>query len=129
MEYLDAPMREADLLIHFHEHGYIDVVVAVELGEIIDNDLDGFDDILCDRIGSILLSNLKYEVVGNKSNILYIRVQCDASNIDLDTHDWTVDECKRYIHYVYGSDIVKESCVLDNDVNGWRNYVMTLVYG
>lgn len=130
MEYLDAPMRQVDLLIAAHEsetQDQIDVVVEVELVEIVDNDLEGFLDILADRVGNPLISNISYEVVGNKSNALYIRVQADTSEVIIDTSDWTIDECQHYLDFK-GVDLDTVE-VDDDDVDGWRNYVMNQTNG
>lgn len=80
--------------------GGITVVVNIDLSEIIDNDLDGLNDIMSERAtGSVLLTDIGYSVVGHEGDTLLIRVtgHLDDENTeevvaaDLPLRDFEVD--------------------------------------
>lgn len=51
------------------------VSIQVELSEIIDVDFEGFLDLICERAGFGLLTELEYRVVGAKHGGIVIEVQ------------------------------------------------------
>ena len=65
---------------------FITGIVPVDLSEIIDNDLEGFLDIISEKLVSNgLLMDISYRVVGNLGNTLYLEVSGDISQAyDLD---------------------------------------------
>lgn len=72
--------------------GYITGVVAVDLSDVIDNDLEGFLDLISYKMtGTELLMDITYNVVGHEEDMLFIRVRGDVSNIvdceDDDSYD------------------------------------------
>jgi hypothetical protein len=76
----DKPLTKAQLKDLSDPSGWIDdVVVPVELSEIIDNDLEGFLDIIGERVGSPLMQNIGYHVVGHNDNTLHLEVHGDVS--------------------------------------------------
>lgn len=63
--------------------GYVSGEVAVELNEIINSDLEGFLDLISDKlVGSVLLSDISYEASGvSGTGQLVIRVTGDPSDL------------------------------------------------
>lgn len=62
--------------------GYITGVVAVDLSDIIDTDLEGFLDLISYKMTDTdLLMDITYNVVGNEEDMLFIKVRGDVSNI------------------------------------------------
>lgn len=58
---------------------FLEGVVSVDLSEVVDADLEGFLNILSERLtGSVLLENFSYLAVGAAENTLHIRVCGDA---------------------------------------------------
>jgi hypothetical protein len=62
---------------------FVTGVVAVDLNDIIDNDLDGFMDHLSELLtGTEILMNIDYDVVGyEEHNVLHIKVSGDVSAV------------------------------------------------
>lgn len=84
-------------------NGFISAVVEMDLSEFISRDLEGVLDLLCEQLsGSILMSNIRYEVVRNTGNTLFVRVtaQPDPGEVtfieeqDLPEIDWDVQICR-----------------------------------
>ncbi|WCK57417.1 hypothetical protein PP175_25455 (plasmid) [Aneurinibacillus sp. Ricciae_BoGa-3] len=68
---------------------YIEGVVAVALSEIIERDFEGFLDLVSEAlVGSSLLMNVNYSVVGNQDEYtVLINVSGDVSSIVRDKQD------------------------------------------
>lgn len=76
------PLTHRQLVEMFNdsEDGFISVDVEVELNAIIDDDLEGFLDLLCELVGSPFLQNIDYQVSGYAGdNMIIITVTADAS--------------------------------------------------
>jgi hypothetical protein len=57
-------------------------VIAVDIHEFINNDLESFLDLISERLtGSPLLSDLDYKILGNKGDDIFLKVTGDASLI------------------------------------------------
>lgn len=70
---------------------YIEVVVEVSLSQLIDNDLDGFLDLMGEKaVGSVLLQDIQYKLVAGHEDVAYIQVSGDVSGI-IDFEDDGVD--------------------------------------
>lgn len=87
--YTMEQMKEA---LRGEGEGYIEGVVAVDLSDVIDNDLEGFLDLISYKMtGTELLMDITYNVVGHEEDMLFIRVRGDVSNIvdceDDDSYD------------------------------------------
>lgn len=62
---LDEPLTHDEVLKLADKNGYVTGVVRVEFSEVIENDVEGFLDILSERLlETDLLSELSYQVVG-----------------------------------------------------------------
>ena len=63
-----------------NENGYIEGKVMVHLSDIIDNDLEGFLDLLSEKlIGSPLLMDINYDVVDSTAEVcIIIKVRGDV---------------------------------------------------
>lgn len=48
--------------------------VEVTLDEVINNDFEGFLDILAERFGNTLLQDIKYKVIKNEGDTIFIEV-------------------------------------------------------
>lgn len=58
------------------ENNLVDGVIAVHLANIIDNDLEGFLDLISKKmIGTLLLMVVQYRVVGHMGDVLYLYVE------------------------------------------------------
>ena len=66
-----------------NENGYIEGKVMVHLSDIIDNDLEGFLDLLSEKlIGSPLLMDINYDVVDSTAEVcIIIKVRGDVPEI------------------------------------------------
>lgn len=62
---------------------YVEGYVMVHISDLIDNNLEGFLDIISEKlVGSDLLMDINYEIVGyRESNTLILKVSGDVSNI------------------------------------------------
>ena len=56
-----------------------DIVVPIDLSDVIDNDLEGFNDLICEAVGSQLMQSISWHVVGHDDNTLHIEVHGDVS--------------------------------------------------
>jgi hypothetical protein len=64
------------------KNAYIKGVVAVDLSDAIDNDLEGWLDLLSEKLtDSPLLMDTNYEVVGHQGDTLHLQVTGDASQV------------------------------------------------
>lgn len=80
MSTLTAPLTHDELAALADEDGFIEVNVLVNLDEIIDNDLEGLLDILCERVGASLLMDINYSIVkAEDSHTLVIAVNGDVT--------------------------------------------------
>lgn len=74
-----------DQIIKFKDDdNYITGLVRVYLAEIIDNDLEGFLDLISEKLtGSTLLMDIEYRVVGHESanDLILLEVSGDVSSI------------------------------------------------
>ena len=88
MEYLTKPMTVEEMKKNMNNDCFIKGNVAINLSDAIDNDLEGFLDILSENLtGSPLLMDISYKVVGcEDGDMLIIEVIGDVSNI-LDSED------------------------------------------
>lgn len=79
-EPLSAPLTKEQIKARADDDNYIEGVVALKLEELIYNDPAGFLDILSERlVGTSLLMDIQYDVVGHDGNILHIKVAGDVS--------------------------------------------------
>lgn len=81
MNVLTQALTHKEIKRRMDEDKYIKGVVAVELSEIIDNDFEGFLDILSERLlHSANLMDINYSVVGHADDsTLHILVSGDVS--------------------------------------------------
>ena len=82
--YLARNMKSAEEIIASRdENNYVEGYVQVHVSTLIDNDLEGFLDIISEElIGSDLLMDINYEVVGvEEGNELIIKVTGDVSGV------------------------------------------------
>lgn len=61
---------------------YTSTLVTVDLSEVIDNDLEGFLDLLAERSGHPLLMDITYTLVSASDGALYLTVSGDTSAED-----------------------------------------------
>lgn len=101
----EEPMTNADCHTFCNKDGWLTGVVAVELSDIIENDFEGFLDILGEKIGFPLLSNITYKVVGfQQDDVLLIQVEGDTSESEPDFDEWSIEECMKFIDVQCGLD-------------------------
>lgn len=83
MEYLTKPMTYEEIKENMDDNCFIKGNIVINLSEIIDNDFEGFLDIISNRlVGSPLLMDINYNVVGcENGDVLIIQVRGDVSNI------------------------------------------------
>ena len=84
-EVLEKPLTKKQMKKQIADgtNSYVSGVVAVDLSDFIDNDLEGVLDLLSDRLtGSPLLSDINYEVVGHEGSTLHVRVNGDVGLIE-----------------------------------------------
>lgn len=64
------------------ENGIIEGVISIDIHEFINNDLEGFLDLISERLtGSILLNGSDYQMIGSKGDDVFLKVTGDASLI------------------------------------------------
>jgi len=81
---LEEPLSVAEMkrMIEGKEDTYVEGVVVVDLSDIIDNDLEGFLDIISEKLcNSPLLMDSDYSIVGHTANSLLVKVTGDVSGI------------------------------------------------
>jgi len=79
---LSKPLTLEQLKEQADEDNYVSGVVLVDLSDAIDNDLEGWLDLLSEKLtGSPLLMDINYRVVGQRDNELKIEVTGDVSGI------------------------------------------------
>lgn len=144
---LDEPLTHDDVLKLADKNGYITGVVRVALSEVIENDIEGFLDILSERLlETDMLSELSYRIVGvedgrtllvevyghveeldaesRESYIYDVSIQEDANS---DPHEYrvegsTIDQCKAAF-----DDIILQSIELDGLSEGAVLHVKTVL--
>lgn len=77
------PLSKEKMMQNKNENGYIEGKVMVHLSDIIDNDLEGFLDLLSEKlIGSPLLMDINYDVVDSTAEVcIIIKVRGDVPEI------------------------------------------------
>lgn len=80
---LDGPLSPAALAAAADDDGWVSGVVRIDLGDLIDTDLDGALDLFSEALtDSPLLMQVTYAVVGHADgDVLHVRVSGDASQI------------------------------------------------
>ena len=64
------------------ENGMVEGVISVDIHEFINNDLEGFLDLISERLtGSTLLNGSDYQMIGSKGDDVFLKVTGDASLI------------------------------------------------
>ena len=83
---MEQPCTAAEILKNLDDDGQISGVVGISLDDIIENDMEGFDDILTERLVGLncCLSEISYDVVGVEpdENFLHIRVSGYVDDVD-----------------------------------------------
>lgn len=82
LKILDKPLskRQIKAQAKLDPHGYVSGVVRVRLSDVIDRDLESFLDLLGDKlVGSALLMDIRYEIVGGKGDEVFLRVTGDPT--------------------------------------------------
>jgi len=75
------PPTSEELLRQVDAEGWIEGVVAVDLSDVIANDLEGFLDILSEQLTDTpLLQDISWEVVGQYGDELHLYVTGDATS-------------------------------------------------
>ena len=78
---MEQPYTAAEILKNLDDDGQISGVVGISLDDIIENDMEGFDDL----VGlNCCLSEISYDVVGVEpdENFLHIRVSGYVDDVD-----------------------------------------------
>lgn len=79
---LAKPLTLREIMSHKTEDDYIEGVIAVDIEDLINNDLEGVLDMLSEQLtNSYLLMSMGYEVVGHEGNTLHMKVWGDVSMI------------------------------------------------
>ena len=84
------PMRSAeDVIAARDENNYVEGFISIHISTMIDNDLEGFLDIISEElVGSNLLMDINYDVVGlEDDNMIILKVRGDASEICSDDEE------------------------------------------
>lgn len=83
MNVLKKPMTIEEIKQNKDENNYVEGIIPVSLSNIIDNDLEGFLDIISeDLVGRPTLMDVNYSVVGHQDEwTVLIKVSGDASQI------------------------------------------------
>lgn len=83
MSYLLRPYTKEEIRLNLDDDGYISGEVAVSLNEIIHTDLEGFLDLISERlVGTSLLADISYELSDSSgSGNLVIKVTGDPSDL------------------------------------------------
>lgn len=81
---LSEPLTHDEVLKLADKNGYITGVVRVEFSEVIENDIDGFLDILSERLlETDLLSELSCQIVGvENGNMLLVEVYGHVEDLE-----------------------------------------------
>lgn len=79
---LTRPLTEGEILQRADSDNCIEGVVPIDLEFIIDSDLEAFlDDLSVSLVGSELLMDIQYGIVGFEGEELHIKVRGDASEV------------------------------------------------
>jgi hypothetical protein len=76
----EKPLTKEQLKELADPSGWVDdIIVPIALNDIIDADIEGFNDLICEAVGSPLMQNISYHVMGHDDNVLHIEVHGDVS--------------------------------------------------
>lgn len=78
------PLTAAEVKERVDENKYIRGVVAVDVGDIIEGDIETLNDLACERLvreGGYKLQSISYRIVGYSGDDLHILVMADASEL------------------------------------------------
>lgn len=80
---LEKPYTEEEIKTKADENNRIEGVIKIEMAQIIHSDMEEFLDILSEKlVGSCLLSDISYKIVGHESDyVLLLSVSGDISEI------------------------------------------------
>lgn len=82
MKVISEPLTVKEMKRRSDANGYLVGVVAIDLSDAIDNDLEGWLDILSEKLtGSPLLMDISYGVVGHDGDELHVKVTGDISQV------------------------------------------------
>lgn len=83
---MERPYREDEIKACMDENGMITGIVRMELSDLIDNDFEGFLDILSEKlIDGLSLMGIAYKIVGFEGdNVLHLKV---TGQVELDDSD------------------------------------------
>ncbi len=83
MSHLLRPYTNEEIQLNLDHGGYISGEVAVRLNDIIHTDLEGFLDLISEKlVGSSLLADISYEVSGvSESGDIVVKVTGDPSDV------------------------------------------------
>lgn len=82
LEVLDNPLTIEEMKSQMISNNKVKGIVAISVSDMIDNDLEGFLDILSETlVGNPCLMDINYNLVATKDGIIYIEVIGDASEI------------------------------------------------
>lgn len=77
---LKKPLGKSQIMARMDRDGYIKGVVAVDLEDVIDGDREAFLNVISTKlVGSDLLMDISYRLVGQRDDVLYIEVIGDPS--------------------------------------------------
>lgn len=80
MEVLMQPFSTEEIMVKKDENNYIEGVIRIDLSDAIDNDSEGFLDLISEKlVNSSLLMDINYEIVGSMHSSLLLQVSGDVS--------------------------------------------------
>jgi len=121
---IEKPLTDHELWMAITKQLAITVTVYVDLDEIVGLDLEGFLNLLCDKVGSRYFSDFTYEVSGVVNGTLLIEISGFIAD-DPQVDEWTIDQCKAF-YARCGRD--PNNCVPDGpELEWWRDLVLKSV--
>lgn len=78
----DEPMTRKEILEKRDENGFVEGVVPVSLSDAIDNDLEGFLDLISEKlVGDASLLDISYASVGSRGTEILVSVTGDVTDV------------------------------------------------
>lgn len=82
MTIYEEPMTRKEILAKRDEDGFVEGVVPVSLSDAIDNDLEGFLDLISEKlVGSASLLDISYASVGSRGTEILVSVTGDVTDV------------------------------------------------
>lgn len=71
---IESPLTTEERKKLTNETGELSIVIPVDLGDLIQWDIEELNDHACDMVGDNMFSDISFEVVGHIDNVIHIKI-------------------------------------------------------